>query len=438
LAHFENGFGNSGSFLDVGSHRFYVAKPFLEEVTDVSDPLCDGGLSYGESSNLGAMVKIMALGEDEGGDLPRPERPSPECLPPQEQDAPLPERDALDVSMVDLRAPLGRVIDPARVAKALEPTRLVLLSKVAEDEANRCRASTTLSEFYDMHRGAPTELARDLRRSIDTVIPGQIQRSPSASRGRGGHGQGGPAPSGNAQGCRTQQGGRASRPCLIPDQRQGLSPRLAHRCCTSTCGLTTSRRPLGDLLAQSERLLTKEARGLQAAVIGRKKGKYTLDAALDQPCKFHTSPGREATHSTRQCCFMRELEQRAWQIPGMLQAQPAGGQEDQQRDPAEGEPDQDDDFPTDVEQYHIFTTPGKDKRNDLWHEAEVNAMMPAEPQFMHWSEVAITWGRKDHPRLMPSPREYALIVDPVVCFDTHMCRFSRVLIDSGSNINLLY
>jgi hypothetical protein len=37
----------------------------------------------------------------------------------------------------------------------------------------------------------------------------------------------------------------------------------------------------------------------------------------------------------------------------------------------------------DIEQYHIFTTPGKDKRNDLWYEAEVNAVMPAEPQFMH-------------------------------------------------------
>jgi hypothetical protein len=50
--------------------------------------------------------------------------------------------------------------------------------------------------------------------------------------------------------------------------------------------------------------------------------------------------------------------------------------EDQQHDPAGGEPDQDDDFPTDVD---IFTTPSKDKRNDLWHEAEVNAVMPAEP-----------------------------------------------------------
>jgi hypothetical protein len=39
---------------------------------------------------------------------------------------------------------------------------------------------------------------------------------------------------------------------------------------------------------------------------------------------------------------------------------------------------------------------------------------------------------------MPSLREYALVMDPVVCFDTHMCRFSRVLIDGGSSINLLY
>jgi hypothetical protein len=76
---------------------------------------------------------------------------------------------------------------------------------------------------------------------------------------------------------------------------------------------------------------------------------------------------------------MRELEQRARQIPGASQTQPAGGQEDQQHDPAGGEPDQYDDFPADVEQYHIFTTPDKDKRNDLWHEAEVNAVMPAEP-----------------------------------------------------------
>jgi hypothetical protein len=39
---------------------------------------------------------------------------------------------------------------------------------------------------------------------------------------------------------------------------------------------------------------------------GRKEGKYTLDAALDQPCKFHSTPGREATHSTGQCLALRK------------------------------------------------------------------------------------------------------------------------------------
>jgi hypothetical protein len=76
--------------------------------------------------------------------------------------------------VVDLHAPLNRVINLARVTEALERTRLILLSKVAEDEANRCRASTTLSEFYDVHGDAPTELAHDPRRSFATAGPGQI------------------------------------------------------------------------------------------------------------------------------------------------------------------------------------------------------------------------------------------------------------------------
>jgi hypothetical protein len=113
LACFKNGFGNSGSFLDNGSHRFYVAKPFPEEVTDVFDPLSDGGSSCSESSDLGAMVEVMALGEEEGSDSPRPARLSPERPLPQEQDAPLPEQDTSDVSVVDLHAPLNCVIDPA-------------------------------------------------------------------------------------------------------------------------------------------------------------------------------------------------------------------------------------------------------------------------------------------------------------------------------------
>jgi hypothetical protein len=84
LACFGDGFGDSGSFLDIGSHHFYVAKPFLEEVTDVLDPLSDRGSSCGESCDFGAMVKVMALGDEEGGDPPRSTHPPLEHLPLQE------------------------------------------------------------------------------------------------------------------------------------------------------------------------------------------------------------------------------------------------------------------------------------------------------------------------------------------------------------------
>jgi hypothetical protein len=73
-----------------------------------------------------------------------------------------------------LRAPLDRIIDPAQVAEVLERTHLILLSKVAEDEVNQRHASATLSEFYDVHGDAPTELARDLWRSFATAGPSQI------------------------------------------------------------------------------------------------------------------------------------------------------------------------------------------------------------------------------------------------------------------------
>jgi hypothetical protein len=57
---------------------------------------------------------------------------------------------------------------------------------------------------------------------------------------------------------------------------------------------------------------------------------------------------------------------------------------------------------------------------------------------MHLSEAAITWGREDHPPLMPSHGEYAVVLVPIMRSDMHTCRFSCVLIDGGSNIKLLY
>jgi hypothetical protein len=109
---FEDGFSDSGPFLDVGGHRFYIAKPFPDEVTDMFDPLCDTSSSYSESSELGIMVEVLALGDEEGSKSPCIARLPLKRLLPQEQVAPLPEQDTSHIAVMDLHAPLDHAIDP--------------------------------------------------------------------------------------------------------------------------------------------------------------------------------------------------------------------------------------------------------------------------------------------------------------------------------------
>jgi hypothetical protein len=67
---------------------------------------------------------------------------------------------------------------------------------------------------------------------------------------------------------------------------------------------------------------------------------------------------------------------------------PAEAQGNQNRQPAKAAGD----YPEEanVEQYHVFTTQKEDAKDELWFGVEVNTVMPAEPQYMHWSEASIT------------------------------------------------
>jgi hypothetical protein len=139
LAYFKNSLGDNGSFLDIGSHRFYVAKPFPEEVIDVLDPFCDADSNDGESSDFRNMVEVLALEEDGGGSPPRSARPPFERPPPLEQDLPPPERDVLDAAITNLHAPLDISADPVKVSEDLERTCLNLLKEAVDvDDTRRC------------------------------------------------------------------------------------------------------------------------------------------------------------------------------------------------------------------------------------------------------------------------------------------------------------
>ena len=88
--------------------------------------------------------------------------------------------------------------------------------------------------------------------------------------------------------------------------------------------------------------------------------------------------------------------------------------------------------------YVVFVTESTDKQSQHRRAMEVNTVMPAVPNFMYWSEQEISWSRDDHPKVMPNPGGYALVVDPTLIGPDVNVKFTRVLIDHGSSINILY
>ncbi|KAK1616594.1 hypothetical protein QYE76_022111 [Lolium multiflorum] len=86
----------------------------------------------------------------------------------------------------------------------------------------------------------------------------------------------------------------------------------------------------------------------------------------------------------------------------------------------------------------VFITEPRDRQSVHRHSMEVNAVIPAVPKYMLWPDQEITWSFKDHPKVMPNPGGYALIVDPIMHGPTTRVRFSKVLVDNGSSIKIMY
>ncbi|KAK1650796.1 hypothetical protein QYE76_068601 [Lolium multiflorum] len=173
------------------------------------------------------------------------------------------------------------------------------------------------------------------------------------------------------------------------------------------------------------------------------KPKYTFEQMLDSPCKYHSGKN-PSNHTTRDCHFMKRLTS-GEPLPPPPPPPPAGGPGGQAgAENANLEHHEANQvhhagrYLAEDATYIIFTSEPEDKTSQQSRSLEVNAVIPPVPQYLNWSEQAITFDRRDTPAVLPKPGSYAMVLDPTIGTTRRSVRFSRVLIDGGSSINILY
>jgi hypothetical protein len=149
------------------------------------------------------------------------------------------------------------------------------------------------------------------------------------------------------------------------------------------------------------------------------RGPGVFDDMLKKPCPYHKTP---VNHTLEQCDMLKKYYSRATTKDG--EAKKDGDDGD-----AGG-------FPAVENVFLIFGGPIVDMSNSQRKREryEVLAAEKAPPSFLDWSEDAIIFSCEDHPNRIPNPGQYPLVVNPVI----DNSRFSKVLMDIGSSLNILY
>ena len=80
---------------------------------------------------------------------------------------------------------------------------------------------------------------------------------------------------------------------------------------------------------------------------------------------------------------------------------------------------------------YVTHIPTEDSKRTLW---DAGAIEPAAPKLSQWAARPITFDRKDHPASILHEGLAALILDPII----DGFHLTKVLMDSGSSLNLLY
>ncbi|KAK1551489.1 hypothetical protein QYE76_007739 [Lolium multiflorum] len=188
-------------------------------------------------------------------------------------------------------------------------------------------------------------------------------------------------------------------------------------------------------------------------VAGGSRAPQTYEEYRDMPCLAHLDPVTgKSTHTNRNCKWVNDLKndpEAGYKRARKHRPRGKGGKgknKDKDEDSSEAM-DEDDNSPDpksgtagksnpfdkkSVGAYHTFL--GTPTVRATKSAARIlNAIVPAVPQYVRWSEIPCTFDREDHPVIVPKEC-YALVVSPRIDgYD-----FSKCLMDGGASLNIMY
>jgi hypothetical protein len=152
-------------------------------------------------------------------------------------------------------------------------------------------------------------------------------------------------------------------------------------------------------------------------------GANLFDKMLKESCPYHQGPVK---HTLEECVMLRRYFHKA--------GPPAGDGKGQDNDKKEG--DKAEEFPEVHSYFMIYggQVANASARHRKQERREVCSVKVAAPVYLDWSDKPITFYQGDHPDCVPSPGKYPLVVDPVI----GNTRLTKVLMDGGSNLNIIY
>jgi hypothetical protein len=152
-------------------------------------------------------------------------------------------------------------------------------------------------------------------------------------------------------------------------------------------------------------------------------GANLFDKMLKESCPYHQGPVK---HTLEECVMLRHNFHKA--------GSPVGDGKGQDNDKKEG--DKAEEFPEVHGCFMIYggQVANASARHRKQERREVCSVKVAAPVYLDWSDKPITFDQGDHPDCVPSPGKYSLVVDPII----GNTRLTKVLMDGGSNLNIIY